>query len=1220
MSHTHNVLSDATVLLNEGSVGGWTVDENAVAEVALHFSPYMETLGGTTPLASLKVRAVMGGDASVQTEKGAVEAGYSYKASIWVGGSSNDGILTIRYYNIVNELLTSASTSFEALDGFWRQVPIIEPAPIDAAFADILVTFQDSLPNEEFFISYPTISQYNFELGLFAEYVELNIPDFMVEADRSIDDQPSRPLLRFIDVATYQLADILDTVIDFDYVRATDSITGEPSYSSLTDPAQAELGWLSWLAQQVGVTLRASGSGFTNWNSFEEVGIDTWDEWEQSIVPGGSGADTDWNAIETFDAVALESLDGFRDQIRTGYGGVMSSNVNSISQYTKTLLTGTTANPYVFVRKHYRTNPWRLAVVIRESENPDPGGNGLEDMIINTAPAGTIFDVLSGVQHSASVLFDASEMFANMSPDIDGGPLHLPATGGPVIKFLEDLMGTNRHLILFDSDDIFVGGGVSRSRYFAVADNSGEHFTGFGLMSGFTQATSASHAALNILGDIDVRVLISDLHPVAGTSRVLVASANKWRLLIDEDCHLAFEWQDSGTEVESSTVPLNYLDYQPYWVRATLDVDPGVVRFYTASDLYGGWNELGASVSLAGTTAIDSNATNAITVYEDDTTPTSALGAVYRAIVLDGIDGTEVFDLNFLDISNADIVTGVDTFAESGPHTLAVNVTGATSAAGAYVPSHWIAHKHEGVDYFYFGASPFLSGGDPSLGDTLTVSGLDSANHDYLVTYLDGTNASANLGTATSHVLDSDDTDFGGKAITSISIKNTTGGAEVGLFTPELLLEDPMLDSYGRTWVLTRLFSAGEDGYETSSLVARSIFEPVDGPGIIRYGGYGHGASVGTFDYTAQSVSMGYRRFWETSPSPVIMINNMITVDGADYGWQIGLDDDLLYVVASDGVIRHTLSWDEATAERIGIFNNFVVNFSGLTDRIELWVNGALVDQTSGFFPRQFLTLGGTSNDFASIADEASLDLSGDIEIWVGINSSDYIDAALTSDYKVLAEKAGAWTLGFNQETGEIRFQWVDGGTTSFVTATPAPFVDNQPIWIGVKFDADNGAAGHDVEIFTARDLGGEQTLLDSDTSAGVVSIDNSANPITIGASTTMEPFGGHVYGFVLRSVLDGPDLVNVNFSNVANWETTSTSGDDDTGDYVVTLTGQATVWRDDLVENQPEFSPTEMRINEGSDLGFQFSQLAIYDHVLDWVAIEGLSEVVGFQGEGIDT
>ncbi|MEU6756979.1 hypothetical protein [Streptomyces sp. NPDC046685] len=131
------------------------------------------------------------------------------------------------------------------------------------------------------------------------------------------------------------------------------------------------------------------------------------------------------------------------------------------------------------------------------------------------------------------------------------------------------------------------------------------------------RATTPDTAALDILGDIDVR---AHLTPSAweGThtngawdivSKYGAAGQRSWSML-QAGGGLFFRWSVDGTNVINTTATV-YLPFAPGQegaVRASLDVNNGAggwtVTFYTAPTLAGPWTQLGNPVSGSGVTSI----------------------------------------------------------------------------------------------------------------------------------------------------------------------------------------------------------------------------------------------------------------------------------------------------------------------------------------------------------------------------------------------------------------------------------------------------------------------------------------------------------------------------------------------------------------------------------------------------------------------------------------
>lgn len=1217
MALNRNLFPDEFVYFIDG-VSSWSALSNCDLFIELSHSPYPIVFGGSQELPSLQVTTQAQGDISVQTIGFDVEGSQWYKVGLWVNGqNARDGSLSLRFLNASNTVLETTSFDFELLPGVWQLVVVYADSPIGSVVADATLTLEGMLPNEEVFVGYPTATLYSMEMRDYLLNVLEQIPDFIVEEDKNQTDIIQNPFIRFTDVLTNVLSEVESDAVEFDYVRATDAIDGEESSSSLTDPYAADNLWLGWLAQQVGVRLVVGGSGFTSWASFLSAGIEEWTEWEENIVPGGTGADTYWAALENFNAGESEDISSFRDQIATGFNGVMSSTVLSLSNFVKTILnTVDEDDPFVFIRKHYRTNPWRLAIVVLEEEDPDPLGTTVRDKTISALPSGSVYTVLRGVSRSALILYDAETFLAGTNLAMPFGRNVIPANA---LNFVEDEMGTLRNLVLHQDEGLlYTGGGISKSRYFAIS-NGIFFFSRFGLTSGYVWAMSASDASMDLTSDFEARFLVSDIRlPASGTTHRIGGQVDKWALDVLDTGQLRFEWETgSGTEVATSTGTIPFSSPYPYFLRVTFDVDDPVqttVEFLTAPTEYDTWTSLG-EVTIS-PSSLDSS-TAEVYLYNPLNTASAITGAIYRAKVYEGVDGASVgtnasvaFDLNFLGLANTDVHTAATLVEEDGPNGIDVtiygDVEGASVGTGASIGARWLALKMEDdMPFFHFGMSPNLDdGGNPaSLGDTLAVSGLVSADHDYTVGYADGTTSGpTNLGTNTTYTFDSDDPVFGGQGIAYISITETGAGPERARFTPELLpgTTTSQDDGFGATWTLTRTFETSYY-YEPSSYIDRSCVMPIENEGITYYNGYGAGASVGSFSYQAQACSITYRRHWTTGEA--LVVNNMEPTQYGDYGWKMELVDGEVIATLWDGVIRYVLTWDESGAGRIGEWNSIVLVLNPRNNSVELWANGVLEGSSDGFFPHQWVEFNGASTSYIEVPDDPVLDITGDLEVVAYINSDDYIDAGLTSDFQLLIDKEGAWEFAFNQQTGVVRFSFEDGGTNSFTTATPADFEDGRPKWLKANVDVDNGGGGYTISIYESWD-GEVYTLIDEDvTASGTATIETSNNAIRLGASPggTL-PFDGIVIRFYVN------DVLFVCFCQISEWNIHSVSGLDQINSLTVNLVGGATVERETKTSLFPEFFPLYVRFNKpGLGTSFQFSQIGLYDHELNEKAITSL-------------
>lgn len=171
-------------------------------------------------------------------------------------------------------------------------------------------------------------------------------------------------------------------------------------------------------------------------------------------------------------------------------------------------------------------------------------------------------------------------------------------------------------------------------------------------------ASTPDSTANSITGDIDLRadVALDDWTPTGDATMVAkhtsTGNQRSYLLRVTSGGNLQLYRNPDGTAPSAvfvnSTVSTGFADGSRHWVRATLDVDDGagnnVVKFYTSPDGVT-WTQLGATVTTAGVASIF-NSTSIIQVGAFDTTGSLWAGKVYRAQILNGIDGTLAVDFN----------------------------------------------------------------------------------------------------------------------------------------------------------------------------------------------------------------------------------------------------------------------------------------------------------------------------------------------------------------------------------------------------------------------------------------------------------------------------------------------------------------------------------------------------------------------------------------------
>ena len=168
-------------------------------------------------------------------------------------------------------------------------------------------------------------------------------------------------------------------------------------------------------------------------------------------------------------------------------------------------------------------------------------------------------------------------------------------------------------------------------------------------------------AALDITGDIDVRLQIAmdDWTPAALTcvlSKYFSTNAS-YAFYVNTDGTLGTNISTNGTSavdalaVSKSTAATGITDGTSKWIRFVVDVNNGAsghdYKYFTSNDGIT-WTQLGTTVTVAGTTSIFSGTASVLVGAFGDVSATQydLAGKIYRAQILDGIDGTKVLDVN----------------------------------------------------------------------------------------------------------------------------------------------------------------------------------------------------------------------------------------------------------------------------------------------------------------------------------------------------------------------------------------------------------------------------------------------------------------------------------------------------------------------------------------------------------------------------------------------
>lgn len=194
-----------------------------------------------------------------------------------------------------------------------------------------------------------------------------------------------------------------------------------------------------------------------------------------------------------------------------------------------------------------------------------------------------------------------------------------------------------------------------------------------------SRATTPDNAALDVTGDLDVRVemFLLDWNVTAQTEVIgkylTTGNQRSWRFFLDTGGYPTLTWSNDGSTLHTSTSTsaLATNGRNRMAIRFTIDVNDGsgnnVVKFYTADTLGGTYTQLGSTVTTVGTTSIFSSTATLDIGDINNSTLTPMTGRVYKAQMRNGIAGSVVANPDF----TAQTV-GATSFADSAGRTWSV--------------------------------------------------------------------------------------------------------------------------------------------------------------------------------------------------------------------------------------------------------------------------------------------------------------------------------------------------------------------------------------------------------------------------------------------------------------------------------------------------------------------------------------------------------------------
>ena len=148
------------------------------------------------------------------------------------------------------------------------------------------------------------------------------------------------------------------------------------------------------------------------------------------------------------------------------------------------------------------------------------------------------------------------------------------------------------------------------------------------------------------------------------------------------------------------------------------------------------------------------------------------------------------------------------------------------------------------------------------------------------------------------------------------------------------------------------------------------------------------------------------------------------------------------------------------------------------------------------------LVLPGTAGNYASVPDEAALDITGDITLLVGARLTSWASGAIQS-LIMKRQAVGQASYGLRlAATGIPELLYSTDGTTvlGISATTAAPFAAGEHGYLAVSFDVDDGAGNKVTKFWTSTDLITWTQLGTTQTNAGTVTLYSSTSILEFGS------------------------------------------------------------------------------------------------------------------------
>lgn len=181
---------------------------------------------------------------------------------------------------------------------------------------------------------------------------------------------------------------------------------------------------------------------------------------------------------------------------------------------------------------------------------------------------------------------------------------------------------------------------------------------------------STPHDASFAITDLDIRVRVAldDWSPASEQAIFgkvnFTGSKIGWYMYWPAGTALDVRWSPDGTFPNSIfhfVTPAGFVDGEAEWLRWTLDVSVFEGKIYGSDDGIV-WSQIGATDNGAPTSIFNPSTIPLTVGIQGNLTGAPAAGKFYEAILLDGIDGSEIAHFNACDfaLGDSDTATAID--------------------------------------------------------------------------------------------------------------------------------------------------------------------------------------------------------------------------------------------------------------------------------------------------------------------------------------------------------------------------------------------------------------------------------------------------------------------------------------------------------------------------------------------------------------------------------